>query len=203
MMDGLDDHPDLLSEDQTKGRSETVDLNTDTSLLVDISDALSERDKVKFTVHTKTTLPEFRDSEFNVVRQHEEFKLEARVASDEDLKLSDLMRYYMRDSQAAKDLLLRRTRCLSNYENANKALEKARAKNKDVQQAETNQQRACERFEKISDTAKHELTDFRMRRVGAFRKHLVELAELELKHAKAQMQLLRTSIASLKEEQSD
>ena len=28
-------------------------------------------------------------------------KLEGRVASDEDLKLSDLMRYYDRDSQAA------------------------------------------------------------------------------------------------------
>lgn len=30
-----------------------MDLNTDTSLMVDISDALSERDRVKFTVHTK------------------------------------------------------------------------------------------------------------------------------------------------------
>ena len=30
-----------------------MDLSTDTTLLVDISDALSERDKVKFTVHTK------------------------------------------------------------------------------------------------------------------------------------------------------
>lgn len=33
-------------------RSETVDLN-DNTLQVDISDALSEREKVKFTVHTK------------------------------------------------------------------------------------------------------------------------------------------------------
>lgn len=40
---------------------------------VDISDALSEKEKVKFTVHTKTTLPEFQKSEFFVVRQHEEF----------------------------------------------------------------------------------------------------------------------------------
>ena len=30
-----------------------MDLTTDSSLLVDISDALSEKDKVKFTVHTK------------------------------------------------------------------------------------------------------------------------------------------------------
>lgn len=63
--------------------------------MVDISDALSEKDKVKFTVHTKvmfymiyilpcdglsnwyvslqTTLPDFLKPEFSVVRQHEEF----------------------------------------------------------------------------------------------------------------------------------
>lgn len=40
---------------------------------MDISDALSEKDKVKFTVHTKTTLPEFYKPENLVVRQHEEF----------------------------------------------------------------------------------------------------------------------------------
>jgi len=54
------------------------------------------------------------------------------VASDEDLKLSDTLRYFMRDSAAAKNLLYRRLRSLSNYESANKALDKARAKNKDV-----------------------------------------------------------------------
>jgi len=36
-------------------RTETVDLSSDPTLLVDISDALSEKDKVKFTVHTKVT----------------------------------------------------------------------------------------------------------------------------------------------------
>lgn len=35
-----------------------MDLHTDTSLVVDISDALSERDKVKFTVHTKVSINE-------------------------------------------------------------------------------------------------------------------------------------------------
>lgn len=34
-------------------RAVNVDLQTDATLQVDISDALSERDKVKFTVHTK------------------------------------------------------------------------------------------------------------------------------------------------------
>lgn len=59
-------------------------------------------------------------------------KIEGRVASDEDLKLSDTLRYYMGDSFAAKRLLYRRLRCLADYENANRNLEKARNKNKDV-----------------------------------------------------------------------
>lgn len=37
-------------------RAVNVDLQTDATLQVDISDALSERDKVKFTVHTKVNL---------------------------------------------------------------------------------------------------------------------------------------------------
>lgn len=45
----------------------------DNQLLVDISDALSEKDKVKFTVHTRTTLPGYAKGDFFVVRQHEEF----------------------------------------------------------------------------------------------------------------------------------
>lgn len=43
------------------------------TLHVEISDALSEKDKVKFTVHTRTTLPGFVKQDNNVVRQHEEF----------------------------------------------------------------------------------------------------------------------------------
>lgn len=35
----------------------SVDLSTDSSLEIDISDALSEKDKVKFTVHTKVSYP--------------------------------------------------------------------------------------------------------------------------------------------------
>lgn len=33
-------------------------------------------------------------------------KIEARVAADEDLKLADLLKYYLRESQAAKVCLL-------------------------------------------------------------------------------------------------
>ncbi|XP_041093976.1 sorting nexin-32-like, partial [Polyodon spathula] len=54
-------------------KSVSVDLHYDSRLQVEISDAVSERDKVKFTVHTKTSLPRFKRVEFSVVRQHEEF----------------------------------------------------------------------------------------------------------------------------------
>ncbi|XP_076442278.1 sorting nexin-6-like [Babylonia areolata] len=403
MMDGIDDSPDLLAEDREtqQDRSDIVDL-TDTSLLVDISDSLSERDKVKFTVHTKTTLPQFHRHEMSVVRQHEEFvwlhdrfvenedyagivippapprpdfdasreklqrlgegeatmtkdefmkmkqeleaeylatfkktvamhegflqrlaahpvlrqdvnfevflqyegdlsirgknkkeklggffnrlsktvdeqllsgqkdvddffeqekhflvayhsklkdatarsdkmtrihknmadsyiqistglvvlatientqlnrtftrvaealekarKLEGRVASDEDLKLSDTLRYYVRDTSAVKDVLYRRTRSLADYEAANKALDKARTKNKEVHQAEKHQEQCCNKFEKISDVAKKEIVEFKTRRIMYFKKQLVDLAELELRHAKAQVQLLKNCITAL------
>lgn len=407
MMDGLDG-PDLLADDPSTASNknnlaESVDLNNDSSLMVDISDALSERDKVKFTVHTKTTLSVFQQREFSVVRQHEEFiwlhdcfeenedysaflippapprpdfdasreklqklgegentmtkeefnkmkseleaeylatfkktvamhevflqriaghptmrndhnfrvfleyneelnvrgknkkeivggfftkvtksademllsgqkdideqfeqdklflieyhkkiavsteladkmtkttknlansyinisfnlislssienpclekfivkfsdilerarKSEGRVASDEDLKLSDTLRYYMRDSAAARDLLYRRARSLANYEQANKKLDTARAKNKDVLSAENAQQSMCEKFETISQVGKGELAEFRTRRVQMFRKNLTELAELEIKHAKAKTALFQEAINALK-----
>uniref|UniRef100_A0A8D1D3L8 Sorting nexin 32 n=1 Tax=Sus scrofa TaxID=9823 RepID=A0A8D1D3L8_PIG len=81
-------------------------------------------------------------------------KLEGRVASDQDLKLSDMLRYYTRDSQAAKDLLYRRLRALADYENASKALDKARTRNREVRAAESHQQLCCQRFERLSDSAK-------------------------------------------------
>jgi len=81
-------------------------------------------------------------------------KTEGRVASDTDLKLSDTLRYYMRDSKAALDLLYRRTRRLADFELENKNLDKARLKHKDEKTAEANQQLAKEKFEKISEVAR-------------------------------------------------
>ncbi|CAH0552973.1 unnamed protein product [Brassicogethes aeneus] len=126
-------------------------------------------------------------------------KIESRVASDQDLKLADTLRYYMRDSHAARALLVRRLKCLATYENANRTLEKARHKNKDIHAAETAQSTACEQFESISAQAKEELLDFKTRRLHAFRKSLIELAELEIKHARTQQDLLKKSIQGLKE----
>uniref|UniRef100_A0A672JHF8 Sorting nexin n=1 Tax=Salarias fasciatus TaxID=181472 RepID=A0A672JHF8_SALFA len=111
-------------------------------------------------------------------------KVEGRVASDQELKLTELLRYYMRDIQAAKDLLYRRARALADYENSNKALDKARLKSRDIPQAEEHQQQCLQKFDKLSESGKKELTSFKGRRVVAFRKNLIEMAELEIKHAK-------------------
>uniref|UniRef100_A0A6I8P137 Sorting nexin 5 n=1 Tax=Ornithorhynchus anatinus TaxID=9258 RepID=A0A6I8P137_ORNAN len=111
-------------------------------------------------------------------------KVEGRVSSDEDLKLSELLRYYMLNIEAAKDLLYRRTKALIEYENSNKALDKARLKSKDVKQAEAHQQECCQKFEQLSESAKEELISFKRKRVSAFRKNLIEMSELEIKHAK-------------------
>lgn len=46
----------------------------------------------------------------------------------------------------------------------------------------------------MSARGKEELMSFRKRRVVAFRKSLIELAELEVKHAKTQYDFLRSSL---------
>merc|ERR1712173_424273 len=103
-------------------------------------------------------------------------RIESRVANDEDLKLSDTLRYHMRDTSAAKDLLYRRLRCLANYERANKDLDLARARNKDMAYAENKQQEACTTFEEMSKTAKSELKMQKERRVAHCQKSMLELA---------------------------
>ncbi|XP_063154694.1 sorting nexin-5 [Candoia aspera] len=125
-------------------------------------------------------------------------KVENRVSSDEDLKLLELLRYYMLNIEAAKDLLHRRTRALVDYENSNKALDKARLKSKDVRLAEVYQEECCQKFEKLSESAKQELNNFKEKRIAAFRKNLIEMTELEIKHAKNNIYLVQSCIDLLK-----
>lgn len=110
-------------------------------------------------------------------------KTENRVSSDTDLKLSDTLRYYVRDSKAALDLLHRRTKRLSDFETENKNLEKARQKHKDEKQAEQTQANAKMKFEQISDLARNELSDFKTRRINMFKKSLCDFVELQIKHS--------------------
>lgn len=56
-----------------------------------------------------------------------------------------------------QDLLYRRARALADYENSNKALDKARLKSKDITQAEEHQQQCLQKFDKLSESGKRGL----------------------------------------------
>jgi sorting nexin-5/6/32 len=126
-------------------------------------------------------------------------KIENRVSSDMDLKLSDSLRYYVRDTEAAKTLLYKRFRSLADLNEANKKMERARVKGREVPQAEGAQKYAQDKFDKITGTARGELADFHARRVPYFHKNLTALADLQYKHAKTHIQLLKQTLQSLKE----
>ena len=52
--DIVDENPDIFGDETKDQRSVSVDLS-DNKLAIDISDAVSEKDRVKFTVHTKVS----------------------------------------------------------------------------------------------------------------------------------------------------
>ncbi|CAH8470176.1 unnamed protein product [Dicrocoelium dendriticum] len=54
-------------------RTESMDMGSDCSLVVEISGAMSDKDRVMFSIHTRTTLPDFKHGEYTVKRVHEEF----------------------------------------------------------------------------------------------------------------------------------
>jgi len=127
-----------------------------------------------------------------------ERKIESRLAADEDLRLTDCLKYHCLDTTAAKDLLFRRLRCLANYEKANKELDLARTRNKDVASAESRQTEACSTFEKLSNSAKAELAMQKKGRVEHIRSNLEQLVEFEVKQGKAHSELLREAISELR-----
>ena len=58
---------------------------------VKITDALSEKDKVKFTIHTTTGMPEFQKTEFSVLRFHEDFLWLHDVIQDNPLYAGNII----------------------------------------------------------------------------------------------------------------
>ncbi|VDK35501.1 unnamed protein product [Taenia asiatica] len=112
------------------------------------------------------------------------YPLQMRITADEDLKLADTLAYYSAESAAAKDLLYRRSRALADYTAANRALDRARAKQRDIAAADAQQAAAHKRFTDISQMARREIEDFKVRRIKYFQENLIALAELQIKHAK-------------------
>lgn len=65
---------------------------------------------------------------------------------------------FIKLSGICQDLLYRRARALADYENSNKALDKARLKSKDIPQAEEHQQQCLQKFDKLSESGKKGLS---------------------------------------------
>jgi len=128
-------------------------------------------------------------------------RIESRVANDQELKLADTLRFHMRDTSAAKDLLYRRLKALAAFEAANKELDFARSRNRDREVAETRQKEAWAVFEGVTEEAKVEIELQKERRVEGFQRQLQQLAELEIKHARAHCQVLREALSSLRPEE--
>lgn len=126
-------------------------------------------------------------------------KIETRIASDEDLKLTDTFLYYKRETVAAQDLLMRRLRFMAEYDTATKNLEKARQKGRtQMQYADVIQKQARENFISISKQAKQELIDYKQRRVDSFKKAFGDLVELELKHLRSHSKLIMNCLNACK-----
>ncbi|KAL3316483.1 Sorting nexin-5 [Cichlidogyrus casuarinus] len=81
-------------------------------------------------------------------------KFESGLAADEDWKLCDTLKYYQRESDAAKLVLYQRSKLLAEYETASKNLDRARERRKDTTLQETVSKLAYEKFENISKSAK-------------------------------------------------
>jgi len=128
-------------------------------------------------------------------------RIELRVANDQELKLADTLRFHMRDTSAAKDLLYRRLKALAAFEAANKELDLARARNREREVAENRQKEAWAVFEGVTEEAKIEIEQQKERRVEGFQRQLQQLAELEIKHARAHCQVLREALTSLRAEE--
>lgn len=127
-------------------------------------------------------------------------KIETRIASDEDLKLTDTFLYYKRETQAAQNLLMRRLKFMAEYETAMRNLDKARQKGgTQMQYAEVIEKQAKENFVNISKLSKQELLEYKERRVAAFKKAFKELVDLELKHLRNHSQLIQNCLESVKQ----
>lgn len=105
---------------------------------------------------------------------------EVQCYNDENI-LGSTLELYSRYIEAEKDMLFRRTCLLVNYENANKALDKAKGNKYELaEKAKLDAERA---FEECSDVARQEIKKFHRHRVSSLQDSLTVYAEAQLKTA--------------------
>ncbi|XP_013419192.1 sorting nexin-5 [Lingula anatina] len=104
---------------------------------------------------------------------------------------------YARFLQSAKDMLHQRTSLLIQYEDANRAFDKAKPQKKDA--AEQAKQAAETAFESCSDIARSELKRFHQARIYALQEGLVKYADAKIKTSRDTYALLAKSLTALKQ----
>mmetsp|Transcript_42726 Transcript_42726/g.59353 ORF Transcript_42726/g.59353 Transcript_42726/m.59353 type:complete len:327 (+) Transcript_42726:222-1202(+) len=125
-----------------------------------------------------------------------------KLAAKEDLKMSDLLKYYRADSEAAKDLMSRRVKALHTMKTTEAALAQAKLKSKKVLEAQDAATAAKDRYESITKSAKDELKVYKKRRIAAFRKGLIQYTQCQIRQSREMYSLMKSTLSSLKEMQA-
>lgn len=128
--------------------------------------------------------------------------IEKKMCAKEDLKMTDRLKYYASDSEAAKDLLTRRVKALLMVNATEKNLAAAKAKGKKVLEAQDAATQAKDNFEHMTKTAKEEMKVFKKRRVAAFRKGLIQYAQCQIRQSREAYALMKQTLVALKDIQS-
>eukprot|EP00794_Sanderia_malayensis_P005945 gene5945-6635_t len=104
---------------------------------------------------------------------------------------------YSKYLESAKEMLFRRTCKLIEFENASKALDKAKPKNQEqLQEAKDEAER---QYEELTEISRCEIKKYHKNRVDEFQKALVTLAEDQIQNASKCSQLLSQAINQLKD----
>lgn len=99
--------------------------------------------------------------------------------------------------ESEKDMLAQRTGLLVDYENANKALDKAKPHKK--QAAEEVKLSAEKAFEDCSDVARQEIKKFHRQRLSMFQESLEKFAEAQLRNARDVAAMMAKSLTKIKQ----
>lgn len=125
-----------------------------------------------------------------------------KLTAKEDLKMSDLLRYYQDDSLAARELLVRRVKAYKEMLRTDKELEKAKTKGKNVIVNQEANENAKTTYEKITKSAETELQTFQKRRMAAFRKGLIQYTQCQIRQSRESFALWKQTLDAVKQSMS-
>lgn len=118
------------------------------------------------------------------------------MSTNDDSTLGFTLELYSRYMEAAREMLFRRTFKMVEFENATKALEKAKPKNQEALQ--TAKDEAEKDFTTISEVSKKEMTRYNEQRVLSLQASLIQYAESRLKNGRDTYAILAKLLNDLK-----